>query len=80
MKQLMAGGSIQRIALVGFGEAGGIFGRDFAQLGIDVSVWDILLRSKKARGAMLAKARDCGVRTRNGWRFAERRGGISLHT
>ncbi|MGD1212095.1 MAG: DUF1932 domain-containing protein [Candidatus Acidiferrales bacterium] len=59
----MASGSIQRIALVGFGEAGGIFGRDFAKQGIDVSVWDILLRSKKARRAMLAKARDCGVHT-----------------
>jgi 3-hydroxyisobutyrate dehydrogenase-like beta-hydroxyacid dehydrogenase len=59
----MANGPIQRIALVGFGEVGGILGRDFAKQGIDVSVWDILLRSKKARGAMLAKARDCGVGT-----------------
>jgi len=58
----MTSGSIQRIALVGFGEVGGILGRDFAQRGIDVSVWDTLLRSKKARAAMLAKARDCGVR------------------
>jgi 3-hydroxyisobutyrate dehydrogenase-like beta-hydroxyacid dehydrogenase len=58
----MANGSIQRIALVGFGEVGGILGRDFAKQGLDVSVWDILLRSKKTRGAMLAKARDCGVR------------------
>lgn len=59
----MANGLIQRIALVGFGEVGGILGRDFAKQGIDVSVWDILLRSKKTRGAMLANARDCGVRT-----------------
>jgi 3-hydroxyisobutyrate dehydrogenase-like beta-hydroxyacid dehydrogenase len=59
----MANDSIQRVALVGFGEVGGVLGRDFAKQGIDVSVWDILLRSKKTRGAMLAKARDCSVRT-----------------
>jgi 3-hydroxyisobutyrate dehydrogenase-like beta-hydroxyacid dehydrogenase len=64
----MANGSIHRIALVGFGEVGGILGRDFAKQGIDVSVWDILLRSKKMRAAMLAKACDCGVRTTEGLR------------
>jgi 3-hydroxyisobutyrate dehydrogenase-like beta-hydroxyacid dehydrogenase len=58
----MAPAPIQRIALVGFGEVGGIFGRDFAKQGIDVSVYDILFHSPESRDAMLSKARDCGVR------------------
>jgi len=58
----MAPAPIQRIALVGFGEVGGIFGPDFARQGIDVSVFDILFHSAESREAMLAKARDCGVR------------------
>jgi 3-hydroxyisobutyrate dehydrogenase-like beta-hydroxyacid dehydrogenase len=53
---------ITRIALVGFGEVGGIFGPDFARQGIDVSVYDILFHSPESRDAMLAKARDCNVR------------------
>ena|SRR5579863_5972663 len=53
---------IQRIAIVGFGEVGGIFGPDFSRQGIDVSVFDILLHSTESRAAMLAKARECGVR------------------
>lgn len=60
----MAPTPIQRIALVGFGEVGGIFGRDFAQQGIDVAVYDILFHSPESRDAMLAKARDCGVQAR----------------
>ena len=51
----------RRIALVGFGEAGGILGHDLAKQGIEVSFFDILLRSKKARPAMLAKAQASGV-------------------
>ncbi|HXX19752.1 MAG TPA: DUF1932 domain-containing protein [Candidatus Acidoferrum sp.] len=58
----MASTPIQRLALVGFGEVGGIFGRDFAKQGIDVSVYDILFHSPESREPMLAKARDCGVR------------------
>ena len=58
----MSPAPIQRIVLVGFGEVGGIFGRDFAQQGIDVSVYDILFHSPESREPMLAKARDCGVR------------------
>ncbi len=57
----MAHEPFRRIALVGFGEAGGILGRDLAQQGIEVSFFDILLRSKKARPAMLAKAQASGV-------------------
>jgi len=56
--------AIQRIALVGFGEVGGIFGRDFAKLGIGVCVYDLLFQSPEFRPAMLAKARDCGVEAR----------------
>lgn len=50
----MASASITRIALVGFGEVGGIFGPDFAKQGIGVSVYDILFHSPESR--------DCGVR------------------
>jgi 3-hydroxyisobutyrate dehydrogenase-like beta-hydroxyacid dehydrogenase len=60
----MAHEPFRRIALVGFGEAGGILGRDLAQQGIEVSFFDILLRSKKARPAMLAKAAAGGVRVK----------------
>lgn len=52
---------IQRIAIIGFGEVGGIFGSDFAEHGIKVSVFDILFHSKQRRKSMLAKARLCGV-------------------
>jgi 3-hydroxyisobutyrate dehydrogenase-like beta-hydroxyacid dehydrogenase len=55
---------IKRVALLGFGEVGGIFGRDFAKLGVSVSVYDILFHSPESREAMLAKARDCGVEAR----------------
>ncbi|MFZ0980083.1 MAG: DUF1932 domain-containing protein [Candidatus Acidiferrales bacterium] len=61
----MAHEPFRRIALVGFGEAGGILGHDLAQHGIEVSFFDILLRSKKARPAMLAKAQASGVRAKD---------------
>jgi 3-hydroxyisobutyrate dehydrogenase-like beta-hydroxyacid dehydrogenase len=57
----MARQPIKRIAIVGFGEVGGIFGRDFAKQGIEVSVFDILLASARYRQQMLSKAQDCGV-------------------
>ena len=57
----MAHEPFRRIALVGFGEAGGILGHDLARQGIEVSFFDILLRSKKARPAMLAKAAASGT-------------------
>lgn len=57
----MAAQSIQRIALIGFGEVGGIFGHDFAKQGISVSVYDILFVSKRHRKQMLSKAGACGV-------------------
>jgi 3-hydroxyisobutyrate dehydrogenase-like beta-hydroxyacid dehydrogenase len=53
--------AVQRIAIIGFGEVGGIFGSDFTEQGINVSVFDILFHSKLRRKRMLAKARVCGV-------------------
>src|SRR3974390_320955 len=52
----------RRIALIGFGEVGGIFGRDLAAAGHSVSVYDILLESEPSRTALLAKAASAGVR------------------
>ena len=57
--------TISRIAIIGFGEAGGIFGADLASQGIAVSVFDILLASEPHRQRMLAKARDSGVKAEN---------------
>jgi 3-hydroxyisobutyrate dehydrogenase-like beta-hydroxyacid dehydrogenase len=53
---------IQSIAIVGFGEAGGIIGNDLAARGLSVSTFDILFHSTSARKAMLAKARESKVR------------------
>lgn len=58
----MAPKLIQRIAIIGFGEVGGIFGNDFAKLGIEVSVFDVLLAAKRHRERMMSKARTCGVK------------------
>jgi len=41
--------SIDRVAIVGFGEAGGIFARDLAKRGMNVAVFDILLNSIRRR-------------------------------
>jgi 3-hydroxyisobutyrate dehydrogenase-like beta-hydroxyacid dehydrogenase len=53
--------SLQSVALIGFGEAGGILGRDLASLGIRVRIFDRLLDDPGARQALLAKAADAGV-------------------
>jgi 3-hydroxyisobutyrate dehydrogenase-like beta-hydroxyacid dehydrogenase len=53
---------IRNIALIGFGEVGGIFGHDFAAGGLAVSVFDILLGAEPSRTAMRAKAKSAGVR------------------
>lgn len=68
----MAHEPFRRIALVGFGEAGGILGHDLAKQGIEVSFFDILLRSKRARPAMLAKAHAGGARAKETLREAVR--------
>jgi len=52
---------IDRVAIIGFGEAGGIFAKDLAKQGVNVSVFDILFNSRRRRQAMLKKARACGV-------------------
>ena len=57
----MAAHSIHQIAIIGFGEVGGIFGNDLAKQGIKVSVFDILITSPSHRQHMLAKAENCGV-------------------
>ncbi|HUK47574.1 MAG TPA: DUF1932 domain-containing protein [Terriglobales bacterium] len=57
----MPDNSISRVAIIGFGEAGGIFAKDLAARGIDVSVFDILFNSTRQRQPMLKKAKACGV-------------------
>jgi 3-hydroxyisobutyrate dehydrogenase-like beta-hydroxyacid dehydrogenase len=52
---------IGRIAIIGFGEVGGIFGADFSQDGLKVAVTDILLRESGSSAAMVEKARKAGV-------------------
>jgi len=58
----MDGNPIRQIALVGFGEVGGILGRDFAAAGLNVSIFDILLSNESSRSGMLAKAKTALVR------------------
>ena len=59
---VMDGNPIRQIALIGFGEVGGIFGCDFAAAGLAVSTFDILLNAEPSRSAMLAKAKSANVR------------------
>ncbi|HWF37984.1 MAG TPA: DUF1932 domain-containing protein [Candidatus Acidoferrales bacterium] len=54
---------IERIAIIGFGEVGGIFSADFAQNGLKVAVTDILLRENGSSAAMREKARKAVVST-----------------
>jgi 3-hydroxyisobutyrate dehydrogenase-like beta-hydroxyacid dehydrogenase len=58
----MDGNPIRQIALIGFGEVGGIFGKDFAAAILKISMYDILLNAQPSRSAMLAKADDAKVR------------------
>ncbi len=58
----MSDNQIRRIALIGFGEAGGIFGHDFAAAGFEVAAYDILLNAAAARAGMLDKAKLANVR------------------
>lgn len=57
----MDGKPIRQIALIGFGEVGGIFGQDFAAEGLGVSAFDVLLNAELSRSAMLAKAQGAHV-------------------
>jgi 3-hydroxyisobutyrate dehydrogenase-like beta-hydroxyacid dehydrogenase len=52
---------LQRVALIGFGEAGSIFGEDLARRGLDVVTYDILFDSSAARDALRSKALALGV-------------------
>jgi len=52
---------VRRIALVGFGEVGTIFGNDLARQGLVVSTYDILLDAPAAASAMRERARAAGV-------------------
>lgn len=57
--------TIDRVAIIGFGEAGGIFAHDFAKQGVGVRVFDILVNSNRQRRPMLGKAKACGVTVRD---------------
>lgn len=59
---IMNKNSVRQIALIGFGEVGGIFGHDFAAAGLAVCAFDILLNEWTSRAAMLARAKTLGVR------------------
>src|SRR4051794_35866743 len=52
---------LQRIAVIGFGEAGSILGADLVGAGCDVSMYDILLDDAATRPAMLVRARQAHV-------------------
>src|SRR5882672_8311930 len=58
----MNGNPVRQVALIGFGEFGGIFGRDLAAAGISVAAFDILFNFEQSRPSMLAKAKDANVR------------------
>ncbi len=57
--------SIRRIALVGFGEVGAIFGEDLVRQGLEISTYDILLDAPKSRPAMLARVQAAGASARD---------------
>ena len=57
----MDGNPIRQIALIGFGEVGGILGHDFAAAGLNVSTFDILLNAEASRPSILAKAKRARV-------------------
>jgi 3-hydroxyisobutyrate dehydrogenase-like beta-hydroxyacid dehydrogenase len=58
-----SGGRAQRVALIGFGEAGSILGADLVVAGCDVCTYDILLDGPQSRPAVLARAELAHVRT-----------------
>ena len=53
---------VNSIAVIGFGEAGGILGEDLVRTGREVVAYDILFDAPGAREAMLTKARSARVR------------------
>ena len=65
MGGVMIGDPVRHIALIGFGEVGGIFGHDLASAGFEVTTFDILLMAEPSRSTMLAKAKSANVRACN---------------
>jgi 3-hydroxyisobutyrate dehydrogenase-like beta-hydroxyacid dehydrogenase len=57
-------GAITRVALIGFGEAGGVFGEALVKRGVAVSAYDILVQAPDSRPALLQKAARAGVTCR----------------
>jgi 3-hydroxyisobutyrate dehydrogenase-like beta-hydroxyacid dehydrogenase len=57
----MAALAFKTIAIIGFGEAGGILGAELARLGKSVGTYDLLLDDPAARDAMRGKAAAAGV-------------------
>ena len=53
---------LQKFALIGFGEAGSIFGEDLVAAGYEVAMYDVLLDSPSNRTQMRDEARRVGVR------------------
>ena len=58
----MDGSPIREIALIGFGEVGGIFGQDFTAAGFCISTFDILFDREPSRATARAKAASAIVR------------------
>lgn len=59
----MDGDSLRRIAIVGYGEVGGIFGEDLAAAGLSVCVYDRLFAVEESRKRMFQRARAAKVQT-----------------
>jgi 3-hydroxyisobutyrate dehydrogenase-like beta-hydroxyacid dehydrogenase len=74
----MDGNPIRQIALLGFGEVGGIFGQDFAAAGLDIAVYDVLINYELSRPTMLAKARGANVRPCDSLEGAVRDAGLVI--
>lgn len=52
----------RRVALVGFGEAGGLLGQGLAAAGLEVAAYDILVDEPGARALLAARTEAAGVR------------------
>ena len=61
---------IERVAIIGFGEVGGIFGLDLSQRGLKVAITDVILRERRLRAALLEKAQRAGVSAHDSYRDA----------
>lgn len=58
---MIANHPLNSVALIGFGEAGGIIGEDLAAQGVSVRAYDRLLEDPTRREALLAKANSANV-------------------